>query len=168
MVDERTGQLCDFTRKSGVDQSFILAPIESPDWVFDRSQMWNSVELAERSSDSQVASEMNLALPTELTLQENEDLLRGWVEEQCVSQGMVADVAIHDADSHNPHTHVMLSMRRISVEDWGKSWAEHVNKTLELHGHDERIDHRTLKEQDIERDPQIHVGVIALAMAVRG
>ena len=97
---------------------------------------------------------------------------------------MIADIGYHDFDSHNPHAHIMLTMRTVDENGFGKkerkwdkreemyahrqAWAEHANQALERAGYDERIDHRSLKEQGIEREPQIHLGAQVLEMEERG
>ena len=44
-------------------------------------------------------------------------------------------------------------------------WASVANKHLEKGGYEDRIDHRSLKDQGINRIPQIHVGPAAFRMA---
>ena len=75
LVDDRTGTVHDYTRKS-VDHTEILAPAGSPDWVYDRQQLWNRVEAVEKRKDAQLAREVEVALPRELTPEARIDLLR--------------------------------------------------------------------------------------------
>lgn len=82
-----------------------MAPAE---WS-DRQTLWNAVEDAEKAKDSRLARQLIVALPSELTLQEWQPMLRQFVQEQCVSKGMCADYAIHDTDGHNPHAHIMIT-----------------------------------------------------------
>ena len=165
--DHRTGEVHDYSRKGGVLHTEIIAPDNAPAWVHDRSALWNAVEDAERRKDAQVAREVRVALPSELTTEQNADLVRAFVQEQFVARGMIADVALHapgrEGDQRNHHTHIMLTTRAVGPEgfgaknrdwnakdllvDWRGSWAEHVNNTLErCHIHD-RVDHRTLGAQ---------------------
>jgi ATP-dependent exoDNAse (exonuclease V) alpha subunit len=167
VVDARTGEVHDYTRKHGVEHTEILAPEHAPDWVRDRSALWNAVEQIERRKDAQVSREVRVALPSELTPEQNRDLVREFVQAQFVARGMIADVALHapgrDGDQRNHHAHIMLTTREIGPDgfgaknrdwnakdvllDWRGSWAEHVNQTLErCHVH-ERVDHRTLEAQ---------------------
>ena len=185
IIDERTGEIHDYTHKKGVDSTFILAPNSAPDWVFDREKLWNEVEKVERRKDSQLAREINVALPTELTKTQQLKLVRKFVTDQFVNQGMVADVAFHDLDTHNPHAHIMLTMREIDEQgfslkknrDWNrkelleqqrKAWAISANQALEQAGVNQKIDHRSLEEQGINRLPQIHLGANVNAMMKRG
>ena len=64
--DEQTGLVHDYTRKSGVDYSVILTPIEA-DWIADREKSWNKVEVTEKRQDAQLAREITVAIPRELT-----------------------------------------------------------------------------------------------------
>src|SRR6516165_11628728 len=64
--DRSTGQDFDYTRKSGVEHTEILAPDHAPQWVFDRAELWNRVEEAEVRKDAQLAREVEVALPIEL------------------------------------------------------------------------------------------------------
>ncbi|MCY3969427.1 MAG: MobA/MobL family protein [Acidobacteria bacterium] len=163
LEDERTGEAHDYTRRGAVDHTEILAPTDAPSWTQDRGRLWNEVEAAETRSNSQVAREVVVALPVELDAGEQRRLVRGFVGDQCVSRGMVADVAYHDIGSGNPHAHVLLTTRRIGpdgfagkdrswndrglVEDWRREWAAHVNHALARNGERERIDHRSLVSQ---------------------
>lgn len=163
LEDERTGEAHNYTRRGAVDHTEILAPDDAPSWVQDRSRLWNEVEAAEARSNSQVAREIVVALPQELAADERRELVRGFVSEQCVSRGMVADVAYHDGESRNPHAHVLLTTRRIGpdgfagkdrswngravLQDWRQEWAAATNRALERALRPERVDHRSLVDQ---------------------
>ncbi|NJO94236.1 MAG: MobA/MobL family protein [Hydrococcus sp. RM1_1_31] len=95
IYDERTGQTFDYTRKSGVDATIILAPAHVPDWVNSRALLWNEVEKVEKRKDSQLAREIDLAIPVELNNFQKQKLVSEFVNEQFVELGMVADVAFH-------------------------------------------------------------------------
>jgi len=183
--DNRTGEIHDYRKKKGVDEKFILAPLSAPDWVYNRSSLWNEVERVERRKDSQLAREIKLAIPVELNHTQQIELVRKFATEQFVSKGMVADVSFHELDSHNPHAHIMLTMREIDRDgfnekknrDWNKrellefqrsAWSSYANVALEKAGISETIDHRTLAEQGINRIPQIHLGSAVTAMMKRG
>ena len=95
LEDLRTGEIHDYTRKGGVVYSATLAPENTPDWMRDRGQLWNAVEQVEKRRDAQLAREIQLSLPHELTPDQRRDLLVGFVQEQFVDRGMIADVALH-------------------------------------------------------------------------
>ncbi len=182
--DNRTGEIHDYTNKKGVDEKFILAPFSAPSWVYNRSSLWNKVEEVERRKDSQLAREINVAIPTELDKTQQIKLVKEFVRKEFVKEGMVADVAFHNLESHNPHAHIMLTMREIEKDgfkkknrEWNKrellekkreAWAAETNKVLELAGIESKIDHRSYEAQGINRIPQIHLGSAVTAMTKRG
>ncbi len=183
--DSRTGEIHDYRKKKGVDKKFILAPDSAPNWARNRSSLWNKVEEVERRKDSQLAREIQLAIPVELNRSQQIELVKEYASDLFVKEGMIADVAFHELDSHNPHAHIMLTMREIEQNgfkknknrDWNKrqllekqreAWSGYANLALEKAGINERIDHRTLEEQGINRIPQIHLGSAVTAMMKRG
>ena len=91
--------------------SEIMLPPHAPPSFSDRSTLWNSVEQTEKSNNSQLAREIELALPVELSREEQTRLVREYCSSQFVSRGMCVDFAIHDTDSGNPHCHIMLTMQ---------------------------------------------------------
>lgn len=101
----------DYTRKQGlVYEQVLLPPQAPPEWT-DRSILWNAVEETEKTKDSRFAREFVVALPMELSKEENISLLTEYVQSNFVNDGMCADFCIHDTDGHNPHAHIMLTVR---------------------------------------------------------
>ena len=165
--DRRTGLTFDYAARGGVDHTEILAPDHAPDWVRDRSELWNRVEESETRKNSQVAREVRVALPDELTHAQRVALVRDYAQTQFVDRGMVADIALHapgrEGDERNHHAHILLTTREIDAEgfttknrDWNKTellegwreaWARDSNAALERAGIEDRVDHRTLKAQ---------------------
>ena len=188
LVDERTGEIHDYTRKQGVIHSEVMTPANTPEWMADRTQLWNAVEAVETRKNSQLAREIQLSLPHELTEDQRRDLVRGFVQEQFVGKGMIADLAIHapsaEGDQRNHHAHVMLTMRTLmgdgfgnKVRDWNSAdqlqawreqWAHHQNRELERHGHPARVDHRSFEAQGVDREPTQHLGPVASDMERNG
>jgi hypothetical protein len=186
--DERLGKTFDYTRRRGVLHSEILAPENAPDWMRDRKQLWNAVEKAEKRKDSQLARSLDIALPHELTPEQNLKLVRAFVRAEFVDRGMIADVALHapgrKGDDRNVHAHILLTTREIAgpafgpkardwnskqeLQQWRESWAGHANRILEREGFEERIDHRSLLDQGIDREPTTHVGPAGKEMEGRG
>ena len=175
--DERLGKTFDFTHKGGVEYSEILAPPEAPRWVHDRETLWNSIEAIERRKDSQLAREVRIAMPVELTRDQHITLLREFVQHTFVARGMVADAALHLDNPDNPHAHILLSLRgitpegfgrkrrdwneRTQLQQWRQEWAETQNQHLALAGFDIRIDHRTLAAQGLDLVPGRKIGISA-------
>ena len=109
-------------------ESFILTPKNAPKWASDRQKLWNEVEKKDRKANSRYAKEFNVALPVELTNEEQKALITKFVQETFVDKGMVADVAIHRDHEENPHAHVMLTNRPFNPDgSWGlKSKTQYV------------------------------------------
>ena len=104
----------DYTRKGGLVWEHIFLPAMAPAEWQDRETLWNAVEANEKTKDSQLAREFIAALPVELGKCQWIDLLSEFIQDNFVSDGMCADVAIHDTDGQNPHAHIMLTMRPLN------------------------------------------------------
>ncbi|MGJ9386166.1 MobQ family relaxase [Salipaludibacillus sp. CF4.18] len=100
-----------FKERSVDPVSFIMKPDHAPEWTLDREQLWNEVQEKEDRNNSRLAREVLVALPVELDEDQQEEMLREFVEESFVEDGMVADVSIHRDKEHNPHAHIMLTVR---------------------------------------------------------
>ena len=101
----------DYTRKHGLIYEQVLLPPQAPPEWQDRSVLWNAVEEAEKSKDSRLAREFVVALPVELSKEQNISLISEYVKDNFVADGMCANFCIHDTDGHNPHAHIMLTVR---------------------------------------------------------
>lgn len=185
--DEGQEKTFDYTRREkGVVQTTILAPDGAPAWVFDSGQLWNAVERSEKRKDAQLAREFILAVPPELSADEQFRLATDWAKKELVASGMVVEVSLHHPPSGtNPHVHILTTLRKLDGEnfsakkprEWNdksllfqqrESWCNAVNDALQKAGRSERVDHRSLKEQGIEREPQPKIGVAATAMKRKG
>ena len=111
LTNEWDGLTHDYTKKGGVVHSEILLPAHAPPAFSDRSTLWNSVELSEKSNNAQLAREVEIALPVELSREEQTRLVQEYCSSQFVSKGMIADFNLHDTGSGNPHAHILLTMR---------------------------------------------------------
>ncbi|MDQ1005378.1 hypothetical protein QFZ28_005956 [Neobacillus niacini] len=119
LIDERTSEEKFYKRKVK-PITHILAPNHAPQWVYDRQQLWNEVEKKEKQWNAQLAREINVALPKELSHEEQEQLAIEFCKEVFVKDGMVADLSIHRDDQENPHFHVMLTIRPFNKDGtWG-------------------------------------------------
>lgn len=126
----------DYTRKRGIVHSEILLPPNAPPDFQDRGTLWNSVEQIEKACNSQLARELEVALPIELSREEQVRLIRAYCSSQFVSRGMCADFNIHDTGSGNPHAHILLTMR--PMDERGK-WLPKSKKEYVLDENGERI-----------------------------
>ena len=203
LYNEYDGIEHDYTKKGGVVYSEIMLCENAPKEYKDRQTLWNAVEQIEKSSKAQLAREYEVALPVELSREEQIKLVRDFAKENFVDNGMCVDFSIHDKEDGNPHAHIMLTTRPIEQDNsWGvkqkkeyildkngqkqydkkkqtykcktvkttnwdskeflqrsrESWAEKVNQELEKKSLPQRIDHRSLKEQGVDRVPTIHEG----------
>ena len=135
------------------------------------------------SKNSQTARHIDAALPVEISRFEQIDLVRHFCQQCFVSKGMYADFAIHDKGDGNPHVHILLTTRKVGENgftqkertwndkslllEWRKLWADWCNHKLYFVS-DERIDHRSYKEQGISKIPQKHLGAAACAIEKKG
>ena len=187
---EQYGETHDYRRKGGVVHSEIMAPDNAPEWAADRAKLWNAVEASENAQTNrkwrtaQLAREIQLSLPHELTDAQRVELVRGFVAGEFVARGMIADVAIHapgkGGDDRNHHAHIMLTMRELDgagfgpkVRDWNdpaniarwrEEWANHQNREFERLGLEVRVNHLSFEAQGIDREPEQHEGPHATAM----
>ena len=108
----------DYTSKGGLVWEQVFLPECAPDAWQDREVLWNAVEENEKTKDSRLAREFVPALPVELTSEQWKELLTDFIQESFVSDGMCADVAIHDPDppGHNPHAHILLTVRPLNPD----------------------------------------------------
>ncbi len=122
LTNEYDGLTHDYTRKGGVVHTEILLPEYAPPEYADRSTLWNAVEKVEKARNSQLAREIEISLPNELSRAENIELARRFVQQNFVDKGMCADICIHDPDREQPniHAHIMLTLRPFNENGtWG-------------------------------------------------
>ena len=168
---QREGRVHDYTRKQGIEETFIVAPEHAPAWAQDRSKLWNEAEASETRRNSVTAREWELALPSEISAEDRSQITREFAKELVSRYGVAVDVAIHaphrEGDQRNHHAHVLTSTRRlesegftaktrvldsaktggVEIEQMRGVWAELQNRALERVGEVERVDHRSLEKQ---------------------
>lgn len=186
--DQRTAEIHDYTRKGGVLVTGIEAPENAPAWAKDRAELWNQVEASEKRKNSKVAREVEVALPSELNAGQMRELTESYGKWLSARYGVAVDWAVHQAHRHgddrNHHAHIMMTTRTMGPDGLGaktrvlddqrtgpeevkamrEQWAELVNRSLEIAGKDARVDHRSLRAQEIDRVPQIHAGPAAIGI----
>ncbi|HHH0905774.1 TPA: MobQ family relaxase, partial [Yersinia enterocolitica] len=167
ITDYRTGNTYDFSHRIDLFHHQILAPVFAPAHIIESSTtLWNEVEGAERQNNGQTARYFDVAIPCELNNENKIKLVIEYCQKNFVDKGMIADIAFHDLDSQNPHAHVMLTLKPITAEGFGKkdrswndksnvikwreSWAIFANSYLTASGSDARIDHRSIDAQHNE------------------
>ena len=114
ILNDYDGVQHDYTRKHGLVWQQIFLPEYAPAEWSDRGTLWNAVEENEKTKDSRLAREFVAALPIEMGKGEWQDLLTEFIQENFVSDGMCADVCVHDTDGHNPHAHIMVTVRPLA------------------------------------------------------
>ena len=135
LKDNETGQISDYTKKSGIVFSEISLCDNAPAEYSDREILWNSVHSIEKNKNAQLWREFEVALPKELNRDEQIDTVRSFVK-GLNEQGMCVDWSLHDKGDGNPHAHIMATMRSITED--GK-WAPKSRKVYDLDGNGQRI-----------------------------
>ncbi|XAZ20487.1 Ti-type conjugative transfer relaxase TraA (plasmid) [Sinorhizobium sp. B11] len=129
MMDEQAGT--SFSYRGGASELVheeLALPDVIPTWLKTAIEgksvagacemLWNAVDAFEKRSDAQLARELIIALPEELTRAENIALVREFVHDNLTSNGMVADWVFHDKDG-NPHIHLMTTLRPLTEDGFG-------------------------------------------------
>ena len=150
----------DYTKKQGLVWQEVFLPEYAPQEWQDREKLWNAVEEVETAKDSRLAREFVVALPIELSREEQIELLQEFIREQFVSDGMCADAAIHDTDGHNPHAHILLTVR--PLDEQGKWQYKTEKEYLCMKNGEERgftaAEFRTAKNDGWEKQYPYKVG----------
>ena len=195
IVDGRTGEIHDYTRKGGVVASEVILPGGG---TMERAALWNKVEAHHKRGDATVAREFVVALPAELDPTQRQDLARSYARELADRYRVAVDVNVHapgkEGDQRNHHAHILLSACYAStagalgkkaveldpihcqrhglanvVEVERERWERLANQALEKAGQEARIDHRSLEAQGItDRLPGVHLGPTATAIERSG
>jgi hypothetical protein len=122
LTDERQGLEHDYTRRSGVLHSELVLPDGIGEW--DRSELWNAAEEAEKRKDGRTAREWEIALPDELSHEERRELAVSFAEDLAARYGCAVDVAVHapdrEGDKRNWHAHLLATTRKVSREELGE------------------------------------------------
>ncbi|MBK4770691.1 MAG: hypothetical protein FT726_13685 [Pantoea sp. Morm] len=162
--DVRTGDVYDYSYRSDLFHHCILAPEHTPFNIIENSAvLWNQIEQIEKRKDAQLSRYFDIAIPVELDNDAKIALVKNYCKRNFVSKGMIADISFHDLEGHNPHAHVMLTLREITpqgfgnknrdwnehdlMDEWRASWSRMSNRALERTGSTKRIDHRSLSAQ---------------------
>ncbi len=187
--DVRLGRTFDYRRKTGVLHRELVTPAQAPSWASDRESLWNAAEKSETRRNSTVAREFEVALPNELPPDQRRNLAMQLARELAERHSCAVDVAVHTAgkggDSRNEHAHILTTTRRLSstgfsekcrelddkktgeVVFWRERWATLANEALEAAAQPSRIDHRSLVNQGVEREPTFHLGPVRTGIARR-
>lgn len=182
IVDQRTGEIHDYTHKGDILHKAIYAPENSPDWAGDRERLWNEAEKSETKSNARVAREAMLPLPAEFNHEQRIELSQAFAKELVERHHVAVDVCMHapprQGDDRNFHAHVLFSTRRLDehgftektrelddlkkgpeeIEFLRQRWGELQNDRLAEYGYSQRVDMRSYERQGIAREPEPHFG----------
>lgn len=143
LTEAETGYVHDYTKKEGVVYTEVMLPEFAPPEYSEREVLWNEVQKIEKKAGAQMAREIEIALPIELSREEQIELVRKYVMENFVAVGMCADIAIHEKQVdgrkvlyQNPHAHILLTTRAFKEDG---TWAAKEKKTYALDEKGERI-----------------------------
>ncbi len=183
LIRDKAIPVYNYSRRAGVMSSFIMSPKDAPSWTQDRGMLWNQVERAEKRVDAQLAREVVVSLPSvdifnHLNAENKahrlqafyEKILRRYANDNFVKEGMIADIALHAPseknDERNYHAHIMLSMREVNADGFGKkdrgwnaptkldgwrqAWSNLINDTLASNKIKGFIDHRTYEARSLD------------------
>lgn len=196
LQDQVYGKTQDYTKKEGVEYSHIYAPDHTNEKLLDREILWNSVEQAEFKKNGEIklsarlAKEYEVALPHELTINQQIDLIDDFCQKIVKKHGVILDASIHAPhdDNLNCHAHIMFTTRKVNqqgllgakarefndqgpqlLKEWRETFAEITNHHLAEAGLDTRIDHRSYKDQGRDYlEPTIHEGNEITALRRQG
>ena len=136
IYNDYDGVTHEYTRKRGLIYEQVFLPDNAQKEWYDRSVLWNAVEEAEKTKDSRLSRELIIALPVEFDLSVWERMLQEYIKHNFVNRGMCADLCIHDPDGHNPHAHIMLTVRPLNKDG---TWQRKTEKEyLCIRGGEER------------------------------
>lgn len=142
LTDRQTGVVSDYTQKGGIVYSEISLCENAPAKYANREVLWNAVHEVEKNKNAQLWREFEVALPQELSREEQIATVRDFVK-QLTARGMCADLSLHDKGDGNPHAHIMATMRSITED--GK-WAAKSRLVYDLDEHGERIFQKVNKQ----------------------
>lgn len=136
LEDKETGATHDYTKKRGVVYNEVMLPQNAPKEYQNREVLWNEVQKAEKHPKAQLARDIEVGLPREMSREQQIQCVRDYVKNNFTKEGMCADVAIHDKKDGNPHAHILLTMRGIKENG---TWDAKKRSVFKLDENGERI-----------------------------
>ena len=119
VTDERTGKTFSYSRRERVAETGTLLPDGAPTKYTDPSKLFNDIEKLETAGNARTAKKIEIALPHELTLEQQKRLVERYIKENLNAHGYAATYAIHnDPDGKNPHTHILIPNRQMKNGKW--------------------------------------------------
>ena len=152
LKDEETGLTADYSKKRGVVFKEVMLPANAPIKFADNMILWNEVHKIEKQANAQLAREIEVALPRELSRETQIEVVREFIKKNFIKEGMCADWALHDKGDGNPHAHIMLTTRGFNTDG---TWAQKEKKVYKLDESGNRI---PLLEPDGKQKVRIRKG----------
>jgi hypothetical protein len=169
LTNELTGERHNYSNRKDVACAFTLLPENAPEGWSDPAKLWNEAEKAEKRINSCVSREVLVALPSEMTNEQREELARSIASELVERYGVGISCGIHEPDKGelNYHAHILMTTRRLGPDGLGEKTRElddkkqgpeqvaairemvanRTNEHLQRHGYEARVDHRSLEDQ---------------------
>jgi len=196
--DNQLDKTYDYTRRRGVEDTFILAPSSAPEWAYNLESLWNEAQARDNRKNSCLAREIELALPSAIDAEGRAAIAREFSQHLVERYGVAVSAALHEPSRHgdrsvrggenNYHAHILFTTRRMDEDGLGaktreldviqtsRGEVEHIreyaasliNSYLEDAGSAERVDHRSYKDRGIDQTPTEHLGVEAAALERKG
>jgi hypothetical protein len=190
--DNQLDQTYDYTRRRGIESTFIVAPENAPQWAYNLESLWNEAQAKDNRKNSCLAREIELALPSAIDADGRAEIAREFSQHLVERYGVAVSAALHEpsrhGDGNNYHAHILFTTRRMDADGLGmktrelderKTGAgevEHlreyaaslINSYLEDAGSGERVDHRSYKDRGSDQTPTEHLGVEAAGKERRG
>jgi hypothetical protein len=124
-LNQELGEVCNYTRKRGVEAVFHYAPKDAPAWAHAVETGWNAVEAVENRKNSTLALDYVAAFPHQLNAAQRAFIIKDFLREEFQRRGFMATGAVHEPDSHgdqrNYHAHIMFSYRGLDKDGWAKN-----------------------------------------------
>lgn len=138
VTDERTGRTYDYARKERVLTTGTVLPESAPAEYADPKKLFNAIEQNEAAANARTAKKIELALPHELTLDRQIELVESFIRTNLTSRGYCATYAIHDQSNGNKNYHVHILVANRPIDKNGK-WSRKRKTVFKLDENGERI-----------------------------
>jgi len=140
LIDERTGEISDYTRKGGVEHTAVFAPADAPEWATERAQLWNAAEQKENRRNSMTARELEVGFPSEFNASQRLEAGTQLAQRLTERFGVAVDIAYHtpgtvQGDHPNYHAHILFTSRAVNKDGWERTKYRDFNKDrIEIDG----------------------------------
>lgn len=169
-----------YAARSDVLYVKVFLPRRAPPAFQDLNCLCRAMDGAERRWDARTARSLTGSLPNELGLAEWTQIVETFIDRNFLRHKLCAVAAIHSGKHpeasqwDNPHVHILISTRTVSPDGfsakkdrafetkdtllhWRQEWAQVQNLAYQRRRLDIRVDHKSLREQEIyDREPTVY------------